>query len=373
MKKITFLMLHLNYGGIEKQVTTLANLLTQKYKIEIIALYDILNGKSFYNLDKRIKVKYLLPYGPNKNEIKNSLKKFKIITFFKECAKTIKILWYKYHKIGKIANTTKTDILVSSRIEFAKQIKRDDIITVSQEHSYIDTKKYIRKVKKSFKHINYLVVMTKLAANKYKEWLMDAAYNINIVVIPNIIEKTNITSTLNYNQIISIGRLEDVKDFPTLIDVFEMVHKKHNEVKLKIIGEGSKRKELEEKIEKLNLKDYITLTGRLDKSKIYEELSKSDIFVLPSKSESFSLSIGEAMSCGVPCISFDIDVGPKEIITNNEDGFLILNRSKNNMYEKICYLIENVNKRHEFGMKAKENIQRFYPENIVHEWEKIFK
>ena len=50
-------MLHLNYGGIEKQVTTLANNLIDEYDIEIISLYDIL-GKSFYELDKRIKGSY---------------------------------------------------------------------------------------------------------------------------------------------------------------------------------------------------------------------------------------------------------------------------------------------------------------------------
>ena len=47
MTKITFLMLHLNYGGIEKQVTTLANSLANDYEIEIISLYDLLERKIF--------------------------------------------------------------------------------------------------------------------------------------------------------------------------------------------------------------------------------------------------------------------------------------------------------------------------------------
>lgn len=90
MKKITFLMLHLNYGGIEKQATTLANELSKEYKIEIISLYNILSGKSFYELDERINVKYIFNSGPNRSEIKNALKKFKLINLVSELRKAFK-------------------------------------------------------------------------------------------------------------------------------------------------------------------------------------------------------------------------------------------------------------------------------------------
>ena len=100
MKKITFLMLHLNYGGIERQVTTLANELSKKYDVEIISLYDILEGESFYNLNDNVNVKYVFNYGPNKKEIIKCLKNFKVITFFKEIFKAIKMLYTKYFGFG---------------------------------------------------------------------------------------------------------------------------------------------------------------------------------------------------------------------------------------------------------------------------------
>ena len=246
MKKITFLVLHLNYGGIEKQVTTLANELCKKYEVEIISLYDILDGKSFYELDKRIKVKYIFNYGPNKKEIIKALKKVKIITLLKELIKSVKILYTKYFGIRKIVNSLDTDIVISSRIEFSKQINRNDIVTISQEHSYINNEKYIKKVKKSFSEIDYLVVMTNKAKEKYEEWLSDVKNKPEVVVIPNLI-KDNIegqVSSLNNNQIISIGRLEPVKDFYTLIIVFSVLVKKYPYLKLKIIGDGSEKEHL---------------------------------------------------------------------------------------------------------------------------------
>lgn len=375
MKKITFLMLHLNYGGIEKQVTTLANELSKEYKIEIISLYNILSGKSFYELDERINVKYIFNSGPNRSEIKNALKKFKLINLVSELRKAFKMLYTKYFGLKKIINKLNTDILISSRIEFSKQIKRDDIITISQEHSFIDEKKYKKKVKRSFKHIKYLVVMTKGAKQKYDEWLKEEKVKPEVVVIPNMIKenKTEKNSTLDNNQIISVGRLEEVKDFYTLILVFSVIVKKYPNYVLKIIGEGSMREKLEEQIKNCNLEKKVILTGKLNENEINNEFLKSDILVLTSKNESFSLVLCEAMNYGVPCVAFDVDVGPREIIQNGKNGFLIEDRNIDLMIKKIDGLLSNNDIRKKMGIDAKKKASQYYPDKILDKWVDILK
>lgn len=375
MKKITFLMLHLNYGGIEKQVTTLANELSKEYKIEIISLYNVLAGKSFYELDERINVKYIFNSGPNRSEIKNALKKFKLINLVSELRKAFKMLYTKYFGLKKIINKLNTDILISSRIEFSKQIKRDDIITISQEHSFIDEKKYIKKVKRSFKHIKYLVVMTKGAKQRYDEWLKEEKIKPEVVIIPNMIKenKTEKNSTLDNNQIISVGRLEEVKDFYTLILVFSVIVKKYPNYVLKIIGEGSMREKLEEQIKNCNLEKKVILTGKFNENEINNEFLKSDIFVLTSKSESFSLVLCEAMNYGIPCVAFDVDVGPREIIQNGKNGFLIEDRNIDLMIKKIDELLLNDEIRKKFGANAFESVKKFYCKKIISLWNNIME
>ena len=374
MKKITFLMLHLNYGGIEKQVTTLANELSKEYEVEIISLYDILSGESFYQLDDKVKVKYIFNFGPNKDKIKAALKKFKLITLIKQLCKALKILYTKYFGLGKIIKNLNTDILISSRIEFSKQIKRNDIITISQEHSFIDNEKYIKKVRKSFKHIKYLIVMTKGAKEKYDEWLKNEKIKPEVIVIPNIIKenKSGKISNLNNRQIISVGRLEDVKDFYTLILVFSVIVKKYPNYILKIIGEGSMREKLEEQIKKCNLQKNVILTGRRTENEINNELIKSDVFVLTSKSESFSLVLCEAMNFGVPCIAFDVDVGPREIIQDGKNGFLIENRNVDLMIERLDELLYNISLRRFLGSNSYNVAKNYYSENIINKWKNIF-
>lgn len=374
MKKVTFLLLHLNYGGLEKQVTTLANELSKSYDVELVVLYDLLNGKSFYELNDNINVKFVLSYGPIRiKELKEMLKKFKIIKFFKSLAKDIKLIFTKYCGVKKIVNNLKTDAVISSRIEFSKQIKRRDILTISQEHSYIDTPGYIKKVKKSFKNIKYLIVMTDKARENYKKWLNGNNTYTEVIKISNAVNSTNKKATLDSNQIISVGRLEDVKDFETLIRVFSMCLGKNNDLRLEIVGDGSKKEELINLCKNLNILNYVHFTGKLDSQQVETEMLKSSLFVLTSKSESFSLVLVEASALGIPCISFDIDVGPREIITDSENGFIIKDRNEELMKDKILEVMDNSDIRNKIGNNAKINAERYYIENVVNEWKKILK
>lgn len=374
MKKITFLLLHLNYGGLEKQVTTLANELAKSYDVELVVLYDLLNGKSFYKLNDNIKVKFVLKYGPIKaKQLKGMLKKIKIIELFKSLAKDIKLIFTKYFGVRKIVNKMKTDVLISSRIEFSRQIKRRDILTISQEHSYVDTPSYVKKVKKSFKNIKYLVVMTDKAKENYQKWLNGNNTYTKVIKIPNAINSTNKKATLDSNQIISVGRLEDVKDFETLILVFSMCLAQNNNLRLEIVGDGSKKEELVNLCKSLNILDYVRFTGKLDSNHVEGEMLKSSLFLLTSKSESFSLVLVEASSLGIPCISFDIDVGPREIIKDGKNGFIIKDRNKELMKKKILEIMNSRDIRNEIGNNAKINAEKYYIENVVNEWKKILK
>ena len=223
---------------------------------------------------------------------------------------------------------------------------------------YVDYSIFIKRYDK-------IVVLTE--EDKINNW----KNNSKVIVIPNPL--TNICtkeSTLEEKTVIAVGRLEYPKNFQSLIKAWTHVAKKHPDWKLYIWGEGSKRVELENLIAKLNLKKHVFLKGYT--YDIQSQMSKASIFALSSIFEGFGLVIVEAMSCGLPVVSYACPCGPKDIITEREDGFLIEVNDEILLAKKINLLIENGALRKQMSDAAKIKAEQFNIYNVASLWMQLF-
>ena len=119
---VSIYSLHLNYGGIEKNICAKANILSKKYNVEIISLYKI-TDKPVFNLNKNIKVTYLSEkIKPNKQEFKTAIKDKNIINILKEGLKAVKILYLKNKLLNKSMSNCNSEIIISTRMDFTKKI-----------------------------------------------------------------------------------------------------------------------------------------------------------------------------------------------------------------------------------------------------------
>lgn len=193
-----------------------------------------------------------------------------------------------------------------------------------------------------------------------------------VYVIPNITGSLlSESSQCDSCRVIAAGRLTYQKGFDRLVSAWCKVHSKHPDWVLDIYGEGVCRDRLQKQIEDNDLESTVTLHPF--SKEISREYLNSSIFVLSSHYEGFGLVLTEAMGCGLPCISFDCPCGPSEIIKDGEDGFLIRNGDIEGFADAICRLIKNEKERRAFGKRARQNVVRFSGENIMPEWEKLFK
>lgn len=193
---------------------------------------------------------------------------------------------------------------------------------------------------------------------------------IKVVNNPLPFDSEEVSNCKN-KKIISIGRLDEQKGFDILIDVWKKVNAKHPDWILEIYGEGSLRKKLQEKIDLLNLEDSLILKG--NEKNIQSKYLENSIYVMSSRYEGFGMVLIEAMSCGLPLISFDCPCGPKDIIKDGENGFLVEFGNIEEMAEKINYLIENEEKRIEMGKKSKELSYNYSEEKIMNQWKELFE
>ncbi len=374
-KRITILVLHLQHGGIERQTILFANELVKKYDVEIISTYSM-RAKPAYEVDKKIKIKYLIDDAPNRQEFKNAVKKLNIIKILKEGFKAFKLLRLKKKLMINQVKNLDCDFVLSTRIEFAEMLSKyapTNVVKMTQEHLHDDSNKYIERVKKSFRNLEYLVVLGPGSKENYSKWLEDNE-KIKIVEIPNILEKKlNESSELKGHTLISVGRLHPVKGFSDLLKVFSLVKKEIKDAKLNIVGGGTEFENLKKEAEELGIINDVNMPGMVSGDEVNKLMIKSDIYVMTSLTECFPMVLLEASACGLPLISFDVPVGPKAIIKNKKNGYLISDRNIEKMANIIIKLFQNKDEMKNMGKQAKKEVEQYLPENVMKKWDDIFE
>src|SRR5574344_434466 len=189
MKKISILALHLGFGGVENCICSLANLLCNDYKVEIISTYKLYDKPAYY-LNKKVKVTYLTTnITPNKNEFLFALNHLQLIKAFILCLQSLTILYLKKHKMIKAIKNSHSDIIISTRIYLNKLLgKYGHTYKIGWEHNHHhgDTV-YIKKFSDSCKKLDKVVLVSSTLNRFYSDLFIKKKIKCECVFIPNFI------------------------------------------------------------------------------------------------------------------------------------------------------------------------------------------
>jgi len=206
-----------------------------------------------------------------------------------------------------------------------------------------------------------IVVLTDDDAKKWKQ------HYSCVRVIPNVVHLnvSGIFSNCENKRVIFVGRNNKLKGIPDLLKIWELVHTRHSDWQLDMYVERETT-QLREEVRKrnANINVYPPVNN------IMERYIESSLLVSTSIYESFSLVIAEAMSCGLPVVSFESD-GPCSIVTDGCDGFLIKDRNREYFAERVCQLIEDGHLRQKMGKSAIMSAQRFSADHILQKWSEL--
>jgi glycosyltransferase involved in cell wall biosynthesis len=170
-------------------------------------------------------------------------------------------------------------------------------------------------------------------------------------------------------RVLFVGRFEEQKNIGELISIWQLVHSKHPDWKLDLYGDGAQWEKYKQEADALN----INIEVHKPSSQIMDVYRRSSIFVLLSLYEPFGLVIPEAMSCGLPVVTYDSPYGPSSIISDGEDGFLIPMHGCQAFADRVCQLIEDQELRQSMGKHAIESSRRFSADKIMPMWKQLFE
>lgn len=201
-------------------------------------------------------------------------------------------------------------------------------------------------------------------------------FGINSVVIHNLIDLTYLSEYRVRNHflespvtIVLVGSLIKLKGFDFFLQCFANSKLKNENVIVKIIGQGNELQSLQTLTNDLSISDKVFFLGKLDRKKIFGELNNADFFVLPSRTENFSVAVLEALAHGLPVIA-TLCGGIRECINEN-NGLLVKVDDEGQM---ICALEKMYKSFSQYdSIKIRENCLSLYsPQHIAKEIENVF-
>jgi glycosyltransferase involved in cell wall biosynthesis len=336
-----------------------------------VILTEVQTKSPYFPLDPKVKVIEL-----DIDFLNDRFLKDKILNYQK------RIRLYR-KKIAKVIDEVKPDIVtsfMSHEIDFIYRLS-DSSVKIGENH-------FNRDFRYSFVKNNTANIFHRLIA-KYRNYKLgkdveklDALVSLTEAdsalwsdkvykaVIPNPLSFTSeVKSDCTKHKIVAAGRLTREKGFDRILEAWSIIAKDHQDWSLNIHGEGTEEVSLQAMIDAGIPNAYIHPFEKY----ISDIFVDSSIFVLGSRFEGFGLVLIEAMECGLPVISFDCKSGPREIITDGRDGFLIKDSDIYAFAMAMTKLINDENLRVEMGRNAMHKANKYAITNVMEKWKILYQ
>ncbi|MFD5426265.1 glycosyltransferase family 4 protein [Streptomyces sp. NPDC127084] len=374
--KVSFLI-HTIYGigGTIRTTLNLAEELAGRHEVEIVSVFRH-RDEPLFAIDPRISVVPLIDTRPKSptNELKHPLALRPAGCFpahearFKEYSE-LSDQRVRDHYAGSDA-----DVVIGTRpglVAYAAQFAPGSAVLIGQEHmTHNHHKSELRaELKPYLAAMDAFVTVSEGDAAVWRERM--PLPGTRVLAIPNSVPEPMVApSDLRGTTVVAAGRLASEKQYDVLIEAFGKVVAARPEWTLRICGWGKQKERLRRRIDALGLYNHIQLMG--PRSPIEPEWVKGAIAVSTSRHESFGMTLVEAMRCGLPVVSTDCDYGPREIIADGVDGFLVPVGDTDAIAAALLRLIDNEDLRRRMGAAALSHARRFDPGPVAKQYEELF-
>jgi glycosyltransferase involved in cell wall biosynthesis len=368
-------------GGTIRATFTTASALADRHEVEVVSVYRRRPGLRL-SLDPRVRLRVLsderdppLPTSERSGRLVRGLGRLPSLLvpwsdrrYRNFSARTdLRLARYLRGLDGGVLVATRPGLAVT-----AARWARPSVLLVAQEHAFLANhpRAIRRAIRRTYGRLDAVVPLTERDAADYRAVLgARRPTRTRVVTIPSAVPPTSCRSTHGRKVVVAAGRLVPAKGFDRLVPAFAAVSARHPDWTLRIYGSGVERALLAGLVHRHGLDRSVQLmgfAGHLD-----QELAEASLFVLSSRNEGFPMVLLEAMSVGVPVVSFDCRNGPADLITDGVDGLLVPQGDVAGLAEAMCQLIEDPGWRREMGRAALATAATFTPQRLAARWEQL--
>lgn len=354
--KILFLASSLSAGGAERVLSEMANYwAVRNHQVTIITWFGPPEEPDFYPLHQNIeRISLGFRYEKNQNKVR------KYLFFFQRIFRLRRIIIDKNPEIliSFMDTNNVTTLLASQWIRIRKKIITEHIDPQSVNIGLI-----WKKLRESlYPQASALIVLTKDS----EAWFKTHIPNTKVHLIPNSIKKLPNIKIKKEKIILAVGRLTFQKGFDLLIKAFAQIKDDFPNWNLTILGEGNDRRELENLVNSLGLKNKINMPGRVVDVDIW--LARASLVVQPSRFEGFGLAHIEAMGMGCALIATNCLSGPSDFIQDGVNGRLIPVENIETLASVMRELLSDPEQRNRLGNEARKVKEIYSQEKIMGYW-----
>lgn len=345
-------------GGIERVVSNLLKVWSEKYKITLLVKDDA--NDSFYKIPKNVERVSL--YEPLVLNMKD--RKQRITAVWSNALKSHKKLksYLKRREYDYIYTTTP---LNSLEVYLANRNGKDKLV-ISEHASAFAVNRVYQAIKKYvYPKALCISVPNKMDCEVYESW------GCRTIYIPHLFTfSASAKNTLDTKIALNVGRYTADKRQADLIRIWSRIQDK-NGWQLWIVGKGEEEDNLRNLINVLDVCDSVKLVGHT--TAIADVYKKASLFLFSSWMEGFGMVLLEAMAFGIPCISYDCPSGPRDIVKDGYNGYLI----KNDDHDAFQYAVDKVihmptDQIQQLGDNAFKTVKEWDNNDISDQWDKLF-
>ena len=323
-----------------------------------------------------MQVTYLTDVHPNREAFQQAVRQKNLPGILREGLYAVKVLRLKKQVLKQQFRKIQEGIIISTRNEDSVLLSKygqKGVLKIAQlHHDHCFDKKLCRNFVRNYQNIDVFTLLTEQLCQEVTEMMKDN-HHTKCVVMPNFLPDAPVSpeTAERCNQAVAVGRLHPVKGFLRLIRLWKHVYGR-TETVLKIIGGGEQQEELEKEIIAQGLENAVILTGAMEHDDVLAEMRKSRFYAMTSFSEGLPFVVIEAMSQGLPAIAYDVRVGPRAIIEDEKNGFLIPEDDEMGFAQKAMLLAADSDLWDQMSCGALKRAKDFSEEALMTKWEKLF-